>query len=78
MFYNINEQKVEDFTGRGIQDLQDGVIDSPDPPLEACLKDPMVVLRAILFACRMNFTITPGLKEAALNPDVRVSHEPSC
>ena len=71
LFYNINEGKVEDFTGRGIHDLQSGIIDSPDPNLEACLKDPMVILRAILFAARLNFTIVPGLLEAARDPNVR-------
>ena len=29
MFYNINEQKVEDFTQRGIKDLEQGIINTP-------------------------------------------------
>ena len=41
--------------------------------MEACLKDPMVVLRAILFAARMDFKIVDGLKEAAKTQEVRVS-----
>ena len=65
LFYNINEGKVEDFTGRGISDLRRGVIDTPDPNMDACMKDPMVVLRAILFAARMNFEIEIGIKLAA-------------
>ena len=65
LFYNINEGMVEDFTGRGIQDLRRGVIDTPDPNMDACMKDPMVVLRAILFAARMNFDIENGIKLAA-------------
>ena len=65
LFYNINEDKVEDFTGRGIPDLKNNVICSPDPPMVACDKDPMVILRAILFASRLGYTIDSGIKEAA-------------
>ena len=33
MFYNINENKVEDFTGKGIQDLKEKVLRTPLDPL---------------------------------------------
>ena len=33
MFYNINEQKVEDLTKMGMQDLRDGIIRTPLDPL---------------------------------------------
>ena len=33
LFYNINEQKVEDFTGKGIQDLQQGICRTPLEPV---------------------------------------------
>ena len=71
LFYNINEDKIEDFTGRGISDLKNGIIDTPDEPMVACDKDPMVILRAILFASRLGYTIVPGIKEAALDPTIR-------
>ena len=71
LFYNINEDKVEDFTGRGIPDLKNGIIDTPDEPMVACDKDPMVILRTILFASRLGYTIVSGVKEAALDPGIR-------
>lgn len=37
LFYNINTSSVEDLTGRGITDLQAGVIRTPLPPKETLL-----------------------------------------
>lgn len=33
MFYNINEDKVEDFTGKGIEDLKNKILRTPLDPL---------------------------------------------
>ena len=33
MFYNINEEKVEDLTEKGVMDLRNGVIRTPLEPL---------------------------------------------
>lgn len=33
MFYNINEGKVEDFTGKGIEDLKNRILRTPLDPL---------------------------------------------
>lgn len=57
LFYNLNLAKVEDFTQRGLQDLQDGVLRTPLRPLQTFLDDPLRVLRLIRFACRFNFSI---------------------
>lgn len=34
LFYNLNEGAVEDFTGRGLDDLRSGIIRTPLPPKE--------------------------------------------
>lgn len=73
MFYNINEEKVEDLTERGIQDLRDGIIRTPLPPLQTFLDDPLRVLRTIRFANRFEFAIVPEIIEAAKDPNVRDS-----
>ncbi|XP_074289287.1 tRNA nucleotidyltransferase cca2-like [Silene latifolia] len=73
LFYNLNTNAVEDFTGRGIADLKLGKIVTPLSPKGTFLDDPLRVLRAIRFAARYNFTLDDGLKEAASSEQVRES-----
>eukprot|EP00899_Mesostigma_viride_P012709 jgi/Mesvir1/21439/Mv20907-RA.1 len=65
LFYNIREQCVEDFTGRGLQDLRDGIIRTPLPARATFLDDPLRVLRAVRFGVRYGFTLDEELVEAA-------------
>lgn len=37
LFYNLNEGTVEDFTGKGRDDLRQGVLRTPLPPLQTFL-----------------------------------------
>ncbi|XP_059631938.1 CCA tRNA nucleotidyltransferase, mitochondrial [Cornus florida] len=73
LFYNINTSSVEDFTGRGIEDLKFGKIVTPLPPKETFLDDPLRVLRAIRFGARFGFTLDEELKKAAADDDVRAA-----
>lgn len=57
LFYNLNEEKIEDFTGKGIDDLSQGILRTPLQPLQTFLDDPLRVLRLIRFASRFNFII---------------------
>ncbi|CAM9784732.1 unnamed protein product, partial [Chrysoparadoxa australica] len=68
LFYNINSGKIEDFTGRGAKDLAERVVCTPLAPAETLLDDPLRVLRAIRFAGRFGFTMSPGLLEACRDP----------
>lgn len=68
LFYNLTSQKIEDFTGRGISDLENGLLITPLEPLQTFLDDPLRVLRLIRFACRYNFTIHNETLEAMLSP----------
>jgi len=47
LFYNINTKEVEDYTGKGIEDMRLGVIRTPLAAMETFLDDPLRVLRAI-------------------------------
>ena len=47
LFYNINQRSVEDFTGKGLQDLRDGIIRTPLDP-ETTFLDGVTSLLAIL------------------------------
>jgi tRNA nucleotidyltransferase/poly(A) polymerase len=73
LFYNINTGEVEDFTGRGFDDLKRGVIATPLPPLTTLLDDPLRVLRSVRFAARLRFTMDDSLREAATTESVRIA-----
>ena len=71
LFYNLNEQKVEDFTERGIQDLRDGVVRTPLPPRTTFLDDPLRILRAVRFAARFGFDVDEEIGASASDPEVQ-------
>lgn len=70
LFYNINTATVEDLTGKGLEDLRQGIIRTPLPPLTTLLDDPLRALRAIRFASRLNFRFEKDLFDACKHPDV--------
>lgn len=67
LFYNLNEEKVEDFTGKGIMDLKNRLIRTPLDPLKTFMDDPLRVLRAFRFAARYLFHIDPEILAAVKN-----------
>ena len=71
LFYNVNASSVEDFSGRGLEDLRQGVIRTPLAPQETLLDDPLRALRAVRFASRYGFTLDAPLAEAAASETVR-------
>ncbi|KAM9978987.1 hypothetical protein ACTFIZ_000324 [Dictyostelium cf. discoideum] len=81
LFFNINENRIEDFTGKGINDLRDGIIRTPLPSLTTFLDDPLRVFRSIRFASRLHFEIDDELFKAGSDPVVKdaikskISHE---
>ena len=50
LFYNINEAKVEDFTGKGLSDLKEKILRTPMKPEETLNNNPVVLLRTARFA----------------------------
>ncbi|KAJ3012882.1 UNVERIFIED_CONTAM: CCA tRNA nucleotidyltransferase, mitochondrial [Siphonaria sp. JEL0065] len=67
LFYNLHTKKVEDFTGQGLLDLQNGHIRTPLPPLQTFIDDPLRILRVIRFASRFNFSIEPTILQVCLD-----------
>lgn len=57
LFYNINENKVEDFTNKGINDLEKGIIATPIKPEITFTDDPLRILRMLRFAIKFKFRI---------------------
>jgi len=57
LFYNINEGRIEDFTGKGVEDIKKRVIRTPLDAVKTFMDDPLRVLRVVRFAVRFDFTI---------------------
>ncbi|KAJ8904146.1 hypothetical protein NDN08_000673 [Rhodosorus marinus] len=75
LFYNINDGVVEDLTGSGLTDLREGIIRTPLEPRTTFLDDPLRALRAIRFAGKLGFKVSPDIIEACRLPEVRSALE---
>ncbi|GLD97773.1 hypothetical protein PINS_up006470 [Pythium insidiosum] len=64
LFYNLHTREVEDWTGRGLADLRDGVIRTPLAPLQTFLDDPLRVLRVVRFAAEFGFRVDAEIDAA--------------
>lgn len=70
LFYNIMTSEIEDYTGRGLEDLQNGVLRTPLPPRQTFLDDPLRVLRLIRFASRFGFSIDKDVLIEMSDPEI--------
>jgi poly(A) polymerase len=66
LFYNIADFSVIDHVG-GLEDLEAGLIRTIGEPDIRFREDPVRMLRAVEFASRLGFAITPDAYEAILN-----------
>lgn len=64
LFYNLQTSEVEDFTGRGLQDMQLKLLKTPLSPHQTFKDDPLRILRCIRFASRLGYRIDPTDEEA--------------
>ena len=73
LFYNLQTSEVEDFTGRGFQDMKRKVIKTPLAPLQTFTDDPLRVLRSIRFASRLMYEIAPEDEVAMRDPKIKAA-----
>jgi len=71
LFYNLNRDEVEDFTGKGINDLLTNTIRTPSNPLKTFTDDPLRIFRAIRFAAKYNGKIVDETYETMMAPSLR-------
>ncbi|RMZ72524.1 trna nucleotidyltransferase [Pyrenophora seminiperda CCB06] len=71
MFYNLHTCQVEDFTGRGHDDMAAKIIRTPLEPYQTFKDDPLRVLRLVRFASRLDYTIEPETAKAMGNADIQ-------
>jgi len=68
IFYNINTGTVEDFTGKGLEDLMAMHIQTPQDPYQTFTEDPLRIFRVIRFAAKYNGSIDPDTMTAIKDP----------
>ncbi|CAN0438056.1 unnamed protein product [Ascophyllum nodosum] len=73
LFYNVNQGNIEDMTGRGIEDLREGIIRTPLPAMVTFRDDPLRVLRAIRFAARFGFALHQDICAAARDAETQAA-----
>ncbi|TDL28902.1 hypothetical protein BD410DRAFT_781466 [Rickenella mellea] len=73
LFYNVHSRLVEDHTGKGLEDLKNGIIRTPLPPKETFKDDPLRVIRCVRFASRFGFQLVPELEEAARDNEIQLA-----
>ena len=71
LFYNISTNKLEDFTGSGLSDMENKIIRTPLEPYTTFKDDPLRVLRLIRFASRLGYTIDKETTEYMSNADIK-------
>lgn len=69
---NLHTGEILDLTGRGCQDINDGIIRTPTDPKATFTDDPLRMLRAIRFAARFDFKIEDETYKAIFEDATRL------
>ena len=71
LFYNLSSHEVEDFTGKGLDDMGEKIIRTPLSPYQTFKDDPLRVLRCIRFASRLGYRIDPEAEKAMSDESIK-------
>ena len=72
LFYNLSTCQVEDFTGKGLDDMAKRIIRTPLAPYQTFKDDPLRILRCIRFASKLGYRIEPEAEQVM--SDTRIKH----
>lgn len=64
LYYNLMTESVEDFTGKGLSDLREGILRTPLDAVTTLKDDPLRALRIIRFAAVLGYDVAPETLEA--------------
>lgn len=73
LFYNLTTEGVEDFSRRGLDDLEKRIIRTPLPAHQTFMDDPLRVLRCIRFGSTLNFDLTSEARCAISDDTVKAA-----
>lgn len=73
-YYSCNALRALGYL-QGLDDLRNGIIRTPLPPLQTFRDDPLRVIRCIRFASRFGFAMTPELQDTARDQSIQVISE---
>ena len=71
LFYNLRTRQIEDFTGKGIQDLITNTMRTPVDPIKTFKDDPLRIFRVLRFTAKYSGTIDPDTYEAMKDPSLK-------
>lgn len=71
IFYNLITDEIEDFTGRGLEDLKNKVIDTPIDPKITLFDDPLRIIRIFRFKSKFGFEISERVYDAIKDQKVK-------
>ena len=71
LFYNLSSEQVEDFTGKGLHDMELKIIRTPLSPHQTFKDDPLRVLRCIRFASTLGYTIDTEAEQSIRDPEIK-------
>ncbi|ADM11277.1 tRNA nucleotidyltransferase/poly(A) polymerase [Encephalitozoon intestinalis ATCC 50506] len=71
LFYNLFTKEVEDYTGRGIDDIKNKLLITPLDPRTTLFDDPLRLVRIFRFHSKLGFKIDGKIEEALMDERIK-------